>query len=487
MSLKTGHIILLLSVVTIFLFPACKKTQTLTNGGQITFSVDTLEFDTVFTAAGSFTISFKIYNPQSQDIIISQVHLNEGANSYFHLNVDGFQGNTQSNLKIRAHDSIYVFATVNIDPNNTQTPFIVTDSFIATMNGQNFVLPITAFGQNAHYIIDSVIEGNPPAWGSQDKLPYVIIHNAEVDSSATLTIAAGTKVYVNQDSRLFVRGALHINGTQTDSVVFQGDRLDRSYFGYIGYPGEWGGLYFDGTTAGSTISYAIFKNCGGSTTLAGSVFTPAAIQVSGGAAAGPTPVLTMDHSIIENSIGYGILSFQGSLDAYDCRVNTCGAQALAILQGGTYNIANCTFACFATDQVAHTDNGTVAILNYYAIDNTHYTSGDLNANLYNCIIWGGLSTEFETDSLPGAVANLKMYNCLYRADSIEHFAIPKLINCIANQDPMFKNAGNSDFHIPTTSPAAGAGTYPYLGFMNLDLDGNAWNTSKMDIGCYKVQ
>ncbi len=485
MHFKPGYIIILIATV-MALGTSCKKTKTLTNGGRITFSVDTLMFDTVFTAAGSFTTSFKIFNPQNEDIVISSVHLQNGASSYFHLNVDGFQGNTQTNLKVRAHDSIYVFATVNIDPTNAATPFIVTDDFIATMNGQDYNVPFTAFGQNAHYIIDSVLEGTPIPWGTQDKLPYVILHNAEVDSAATLTIAAGTRIYVNQDSRLFVLGKLKILGTPTDSVVIQGDRLDRSYYGYEGYPGEWGGLYFDGRSSGDTMAYTILKNCGGSTNLGTSVFSPAAIQLNVPTANSTTTQLAMDHCIVENSIGYGILSFGGSLNMYNCRINTCGAQALALLQGGTYSINNCTFACFATNNVAHTDNGTVAILNYYAIDNTHYQSGDLNGVMRNCIIWGGLSTEFACDSLPGGVFNFYMQNCLYRADSIEHFAQPKLFNCIANMDPMFKNTGNFDFHIPTTSPAAVAGAPIVYAPYNTDLDGVQWVTTP-NLGCYKAQ
>jgi len=482
MRFKALYVFILLAVVAGWC-SSCKKTTTLSSGGKLVYSIDTLEFDTVFTAAGSFTTSFKIFNPQNQDVVISGVRLAEGTKSYFHLNVDGFQGNTQANLRIRAHDSIYVFATVNIDPNNAQSPFIITDSFIATMNGQNFILPFTAYGQNAHYIVDSnMYLPVTYRWGYDDKLPYVIIHNAEVDSFATLDIAPGTKIYVNQDSRLFVLGTMHVNGTQTDTVVFQGDRLDRFYFGYQGYPGEWGGLYFDGASSGSTMSYTRLLNCGGST----DGFLPAAIQVNVDTFAPGRSQLKMDHCIIQNSAGYGVVSFGGCIHMDNCLINTCGAQAVALIQGGYDTLVNCTFACFGTDKVAHTDNGTVAILNYYAVDQTHVYHGNLNTMLINCIIWGGLSTEIAIDSIPGGTFNLVMQNCLYRADSIERFAQPKLTNCIANTDPVFKNPTNFDFHISTSSPAAAHGLpWSYL----TDLDGTAWNNSNstIDVGCYKAK
>ena len=49
---------------------------------------------------------------------------------------------------------------------------------------------------------------------------------------------------MHANSNLYVLGTLKINGTKTDSVIFQGDRFDRAYFGYEGYPGEWGGIFF---------------------------------------------------------------------------------------------------------------------------------------------------------------------------------------------------------------------------------------------------
>jgi hypothetical protein len=484
MRFKAGYTVLLIAI-TIALCTSCKKVKTLTNGGRLTFSVDTLMFDTVFTASGSFTQSFKIFNPQAEDVIISSIRLANGTSTYFHLNVDGFKGNTQSNLKIRAHDSIYVFATVNIDPNNAQSPFIISDNFIATMNGQNFNVPFTAFGQNAHYIVDSVLEGNV-TWDKT--LPYVILHNAAVDFGAILTINAGTRIYVNQDSRLYVFGKLNVMGTATDSVIFQGDRLDRAYFGYQGYPGEWGGLYFDSAGRGSQMHYTILKNCGGATTLNGRAVTAAAIEVYKNTLLDPSPAelqLTMDHCIIENSVGYGMFCLGGCLHMDNCRINTCGAQALAIVQGGYDTVENCTFACFGTDKVAHTDNSTVLVVNYIPNDDNTYSPGNLNSVLRNCIIWGGLSTEFQCDSLVGGTFNFVMENCLYRADSIEKFAQPKLRNCIANMDPMFKNSNNFDFHIPTMSPAYQKGiTWPYTN--NTDLDGNPWG-SPYDIGCYKAK
>jgi hypothetical protein len=344
---------------------------------------------------------------------------------------------------------------------------------VVTMNSQLYYVAFDAFGQNAHYVIDSTLEGNL-TWLT-DK-PYVIINNAEVDSACTLNIPAGCRVYVNQDSRLFVLGKLNIgDSNSTDSVVFQGDRLDRAYFGYVGYPGEWGGLYFTGTGIGN-IHHTVFKNCGGSTTLDGSTFSPAAIQLSPGAQ------LNIDHSIIENSIGYGVLTYQAVMNMSNCLIQTTGAQALALTQGGTYNITNCTFANYGTVNVAHTDANTVAILNYYTPDGVTFTVGDLNAVMRNCIIYGSQDNEITCDQVTGAAANLFLDHCLMKEDSaFESFVIQT--GCLINQDPVFKNTQIPDCHITGASPAKGAGVTVAL---TDDLDRNP-RMAPFDIGCYIYQ
>lgn len=476
MRIKAAHILLFLALGVLLLNSACKKDKTLTTGGQLNFSTDTLTFDTVFTAAGSFTTSLKIYNPQSQAVEVSSIRLARGNGSYFHLNIDGFPGNSHDNLKIAAHDSIYVFATVNIDPTDANTPFIVTDSLIATLNGNNFVLPFMAYGQNAHYITDSVM---PSQTWINDK-PYVIVHSAAVDAGQTLTINKGCRIYMHQDSRLVVLGTLNAIGTKTDSIVFQGDRLDRAYFGYQGYPGEWGGIYFDSHSKNSKLDYVQLLNCGNSALNA----PPAAIEVYIDSNFNPLDTqLVMRHTIIQNSIGYGILSFGGSLKAENCLVNACGAQAFAALQGGNYWLDNCTFALYNTDKVSHTNNSTAAFLNYYAVDDTHYIPGALNAVVRNCIIWGSLDNELQCDKVNDANASVLFDHCIIKSAN----ALPSWVQVqsgLINQDPQFKNYQDYDFHLNANSPAIGTGIN--IPAITDDLDGNPRNGAT-DIGCYQHQ
>lgn len=455
----------------------CRKEKFLDTGGELRFSVDTLTFDTVFTSLGSYTAWVKIYNPQNQPVNISSVRLEGGDGSQFNINVNGQKGNVVKDVEIAAKDSMYVFATVNIDPDDKDNPFVVQDKLIATLNGRQYTIPFMAYGQNAYYLVDSLITSNQ-TWHT-DK-PYVIIRNAAVDENVTVTIPAGCRIYVHADSRLIVLGTLKVNGTKQDSVIFQGDRLDRKYFGNEGYPGEWGGIYFTSTSRDNEINYAVLKNVGNSTRLGQSVFTPAAIQLNADTIDDGKPQLLLTNSIIENSIGYGILSFFGSVVMNNCLVNTCGAQCLAAFEGGTYFIDNCTFVTYGTNKVSHVDNPVVALLNYRDVDNTSYVAGPLLVRMRNTVVWGSLETEFFAQRRDGASFDVTLENCLVKNKDGMPAGI-KATDCKVNEDPKFKDYVSWNYRPAEGSPLINAGKDIGL---PTDLDGKARDTQP-DIGCYE--
>lgn len=475
---KASLIILIIALIGVFGLPSCRKQQRLlTTGGIVTFSDDTLKFDTVFTGAGSFTTGLLIYNPQSEPIQLSSVRLKSGSSSFFHINVDGFKGSNVANINIAAHDSVYVFATVNIDPTNENNPFIITDELIATLNGKEFSVPFTAYGQNAHYIVADSLSGNT-TW-LIDK-PYVVQSYCVVGPGATLNIPSKCRVYMHQDARFFVYGTLNVNPSPldaSDTVAFQGDRLDRDYFGYRGYPGEWGGFYF---VTGSTGNFrnTIIKNCGGGTFYRNFYAQPAAIQVDSGAH------VTLNNSVIRNSIGYGILNWQGSTTATNCFIGTTGAEALVALQGGFDSMTNCTFANYGDAKVnlEHRTNRTVVLLNYFQVSNTVTWYGSLNAVLRNCIVYGSLDSEIICDQVVGHPASVRLDHCLLRIGTFIDPAFISTTACIFNQDPLFKKVDENDFHLSVTSPAIGAGRV--ISGLDKDLDGKP-RAGTNDIGCYQ--
>ncbi len=89
--MKTA-LFLTLSLV-LFLF-SCKKESLITSpDANISISADTLHYDTVFTAVGSVTQSFKIVNENNQKLRLSSVKLMGGSFSSYKMNVDGIATN----------------------------------------------------------------------------------------------------------------------------------------------------------------------------------------------------------------------------------------------------------------------------------------------------------------------------------------------------------------------------------------------------------
>src|SRR3982750_1002972 len=112
-----------------FMLPSCKKDSFITSAeARITITTDSLKYDTVFTTTGSITKSFKIINGNGQKLRLSTIKLMGGAASAFKININGSSATTLSNVEIEANDSIYVFASVTINPNAANQPFIVSDS-----------------------------------------------------------------------------------------------------------------------------------------------------------------------------------------------------------------------------------------------------------------------------------------------------------------------------------------------------------------------
>ena len=121
------------------LFFACKPEQLITTdpSAKITFSKDTVLFDTVFTTVGSVTKRFVIYNKNKNAVNISNIHLtNENDFATYRLNADGIAGNNIVDLEIKGNDSAFVFVEVTLKANAAERPFLIADSIQFTYNEQ---------------------------------------------------------------------------------------------------------------------------------------------------------------------------------------------------------------------------------------------------------------------------------------------------------------------------------------------------------------
>ncbi|MBQ3595979.1 MAG: hypothetical protein II981_11305, partial [Bacteroidales bacterium] len=136
-------------------FASCKKPDEFSddNSLKLAFSSDTITFDTVFTTIGSSTRQLMIYNNNTENLKISSIRLEGGNQSQFTINVDGESGYDFSDIEIYSKDSLYVFIRVTVNPDDQNTPFFVEDRLIFETNNNEQIVNLTAYGQNANYII----------------------------------------------------------------------------------------------------------------------------------------------------------------------------------------------------------------------------------------------------------------------------------------------------------------------------------------------
>ena len=447
---------------------SCQKQSNPSQNARLSLSADTVSFDTVFTSTGSVTQQVRLINNNDQGIGISSISLVGGTGSPFIINIDGIPGPGASNLSIQANDSIIIFVSVFIRPGTDPSPFMLQDSIRINYNGTEQYIQLNAWGQNAHFLKNQVITGNV-SW--PDDLPYVIYGGLRIDSNASLTIQAGTHIYMHADAPIFIDGSLKVLGDSADSqrVYFAGDRLDPPY---SGYPGSWPGIFFRKSSQDNVMNYAILQN--GYQTLV--VEEPAT---------GLNPKLTLNQCIVNNSLAEGILGIQTSITAINCLVSNCG-QNIVLGLGGVYQFKHCTVASYSTNLLSH--QLPVLTVSNAGTDGSQVFTNDLNVVFINCIFWG--SDDMPDEALISKQGNT-VFNVLFDHTILKQQNYPANIDSSSlwlNTDPEFLATGSPgntfNFHVEAGSLAVDHGAN--LG-IPVDLDGNHRPVNLPDLGCYERQ
>ncbi|MBU3713968.1 MAG: hypothetical protein FGM46_03375 [Ferruginibacter sp.] len=448
---------------------SCKKEDFITDpSARVYLSIDTLRFDTVFTSTGSITQSFKIRNPNERNILISSVKLKGGNNSPYRLIINGVPGNESANINLAGEDSLYVFVSVSINPNNNNTPFIVKDSIEILCNGNKQYLQLEAYGQNAHFLRNKTITENT-VW--KNDLPYVIIGNFFVEKDVTLTIEAGCKIYLHANAPFIVDGTLIANGVKNNEIVFSGDRLDEYY---RDLPASWPGMYFRSKSADNVLRFTMIKNA----------YQAVAVQYP---SENSNPKLSIHQCIIDNAFENGILSINSSIEADNSLISNCGNN-ISLQYGGNYTFTNCTVASYSNNFILH--KTPVLQANNYLQQNGSVQLSDLNATFTNCIFWGDggiIEDEVQFDKQGNTQYNVSLTHCLIKSKNISDNIL--LNNTINNTDPRFDNIDISkkefDFRITKNVDAPGTDYGVQTSFLH-DLDDKPRKQGAgTDVGCYE--
>jgi hypothetical protein len=466
---------------------SCQNEEFLTSSGaKLSFSVDTLSFDTVFTSIGSTTKILMVYNKNDKPVKISRIALyNRNLDSPFTLNIDGLKSNSASNIEIGAKDSLYIFVQVLVDPNNSSNQIVELDSIDFELNGNKQNVKLEAIGQNVHLINNESVKTQ--TW-TNDK-PYLIYPNLRVDSGQTLTINPGVQIYLHRNASIEVLGSLNVRGTLEKPVVFQGDRLEDFY---RDIPGQWGAIALVYPSKENVIDHAIIKNAS------------AAFQI-GNCYDTENPSLTITNSTIINNSFCAFYSFGGSIKGSNLVVANAGYYLLGAFVGGSYEFDHCTFynegvyfSTRTTPSVYLQDYFTANIQDENGNVGTYTFTGTFSkANFSNCIVYGTRDAEFASLSLKNSDLNYLFDNCIlrmpynYSFTNTTHYKNVKSVNPLLVFEKQSADKENIDidkwsFALDTLSPAKDAGDlniatrvpFDYWGFSRLS-DG------KPDLGAFE--
>ncbi len=511
---------LLLSLIII---ASCSKTEDFITDpdAKLRFSLDTLRFDTVFTSLGSATRSFKVYNEYDQPIRITNVQIEGNSASVFRMNVDGTPGTSLEAVEIWPNDSIYVFVEVTIDPDQpvSASPFIVEDKIRFETNGNSQQVYLEAWGQNAVYLpsrfnkgvrANYICDGGKiylidtktleltatnfdcpgDEWTWDDPRPYVLYGEIFL-YDLRLNLPPGTDIYIhggiaqNEDFGVFNDGILYVtetasiqaNGTLEAPITIQGDRLEE---GFSEAPAQWYGIFLGKGSTGNSFNHTTIKN----STF--SLFIDSLAHVD------------LYNSRFYNTASSALISYHSSINAQNCLIYNNGSNSVELRFGGDYTFEHCTIANFGTD------NPALAMTNWACLEQDQdgncilFEQNRLSFSMINSIATGSrrdhiVFSDWFGRNEPNAFS-VSMRNCITRVDDLltnqdgiySDFFETICFNCIdpENDDPLFVDRSEDDFHLDTLSIAIDKGLN--LAGIPLDMEGNP-RIDAPDLGCFEYQ
>jgi len=311
------------ALATVLLAAACADDDTFTtsSSARLTFSVDTVKVDTVFSTMPSSTRSFWVYNRSGDGIRCTTVRLEGGNQAGFRVNVDGsYLGQTAgyrvNDIEIRNKDSIRVF---------------VEDNLVFTLeSGLEQKVCLTAYSWDAIMMDNAVITADTTLTAEQ---PIVVSGSMTVAEGATLTLAAGTTLYFNGDAGIDVYGRLLCLGEPTKKVEMRTSRLDNM-FDYLPYnyvSGMWQGVHLRSTSYENELYHTDIHGAFDGLTVDSADVNRLR--------------LTLENSTIHNCQGYALAAENARMTISNCELSNSLGSCLHI-EGGAVEVNNCTLAQF---------------------------------------------------------------------------------------------------------------------------------------------
>lgn len=472
---------------------ACREQQLTTDSSaRLTFSADTINFDTIFTSFGSSTHIVTVRNPNANAVRISRVWWQKG--EHFFANLDGENNTTRwEDIDLYGGDSLYLFVRAEIDPYGSNSHPIEVDTLYFEVNGNRQSIAVQAYGMDVNCIrTDSLCSVYPQGLTLTADKPYLIFDTLIVNGK--LTIKAGATLYMHPTANILAYGDVEAEGTLVQPIRVMGDRTDYLFpkVPYRVASGQWGGLYFFrlDTICGGTILHYDLENIH---LLSGQLGLYCYSDNKERRAR-----LRLHNARIHNMSAYGLVLENTDAEVSNAEISNCASFGM-FLCGGTHRVEHTSVANYfgypyTTINIHSAKRDDVAAAYVLA---SSYDMAPSNSSFYNCIFTGAVKPSFVIDSIPQSGYPGEVKGCYLNCDSDSIRTEWRSQNTFAQEkDTVFKNTYYKygeyiyyDFHLSDRSKARKIGLpleSLQLDIAN-DLDNNPRDQVHPDAGCYSNQ
>lgn len=371
------------------------ETFSTSQGDRLTFSTDTVSFDTVISGEPTNTRTFMVYNRGAHALRIRQAYLAGGADSPFRANVDGtfLEGGTGGGFEVYGEDSIRVFLEMTAPETGSDEPVGVEDELTFVLeSGLAQSVRLMAYGQDV-IVMRQVVVGRDSTLDA--KRPYQVMDSLVVAPGATLTLAPGTRFYFHPDASLVVHGTLLAEGTQEEEIMMRGDRMGYMFSNqpYDLIPGQWGGVVLTEGSYGN-----VFRHCDIHSGNFGLRCDSSGLAQE---------KVRVENSVIHNTMGDAFSAVACSAFVGNSQLTNAGGNCVTLV-GGSYRFVHCTIANF----YSFTGGDGVALSYTNTAGGTDYPLEQ--ADFLNCLITGYSDDEImgTASADEGVPFNFLFRNCL---------------------------------------------------------------------------
>lgn len=451
-------------VLLTFSFFSCEPRDEMIStdkSNKISFSPDTVFFDTLYTGFESPIRRISVKNFNKEALNISKISLQTGENSPFRLTINGIKRQEATDIFLRGNDSLRIFLDILPPTLNTDEITKLEDFLVVESNGNVEKLPLIVWLQDGILLEDSVLDCQT-VWSG--KKPYIIKGSVLVDENCKLTIEAGVKVAFLKNAALLVAGSLEVNGTPTENVKLGSFRNDGDFKGALG---QWFGVLFGEKSKNNRISYTIIENA----TTGIRFGTPDNDTI---------PDLVIENTIIRNMADAGIFCLNSDVLIQNTLVNNCLKRTFAAGAGGNYYFYNNTFANFGFDFFREEPSFELSNVLAFVdtLGNQQVIRENLKAYFINNIVWGSIDEELILFATPEVE-----FQTFWNSNLIKTKRSDFPTTNIINKDPKFKDAFNGKYQLDSLSPAINTGLDIGL---EIDLEGKV-RGNQPDIGAFEKE